>query len=137
MTALTAALTTGGASGAARTAPVRRLRPCSKARGTETGWRALPARRRWLLLDVDGRARDGGPAAALGAISRRQLLFALARGNTDRWRSDADALVPRGHHKPAGREAFRGTRRLRMPTVSRSTYCLHPSPATVRGSAGD
>nr|ACL54719.1 unknown [Zea mays] len=80
VTALTAALTTGGASGAARTAPVRRLRPCTKARGTETGWRALPARRRWLLLDVDGRARDGGPAAALGAISRRQTAVRSCSG---------------------------------------------------------
>jgi hypothetical protein len=83
VTALTAALTTGGASGAARTTPVRRLwrrpRPCRKTCGTETGWRTLPAGRTWLL---DGRARDG-PAAALGAISR-QLLFALAQGNTDR-----------------------------------------------------
>ena len=70
VTALTAALTTGGASGAALTTPVRRrwrrLRPCSKTCGTETGWREPPSRHRWLH---DGRARDG-PAAALGVISR-------------------------------------------------------------------
>ena len=86
VTALTAALTTGGASGAALTTPVRRrwrrLRPCSKTCGTETGCRTLPAgrSRRWLL---DGRGRDG-PAAALGAIGRQPL---LAQGNNTNRRS--------------------------------------------------
>ena len=108
MTALTAALTTGGASGAARTTPPggrrwRRLGPCSRTCEPDTGWRTPPARHRWLL---DGRA-GGSPAAGLGAISHQ---LPLAQGNKQNRRSSA-LLAVRVSHESRPQEVVRPSQR--------------------------
>ena len=108
MTAPTAALTTGGASGAARTTPPgrrrwRRLGPCSGTREPEMGWRTPPERRWWLL---DGQA-GAGPAAGLGAIIHQ---LPLAQGNKQNRRSSA-LLAVRVSHESRPQEVVRPSQR--------------------------